>query len=140
MNSSLLVLLGAMDTLIALIQSEREAFGNSFDPEAAVQTLRKVKAEYLKHLLASTRAQLHAGETFRSTLDQLLASLPQGSDLDPMLRHLQHHILTFLPQGPTPPWPSSSSSSSPLGLLLGSNLSQVIAALQRVAGEQAGPQ
>jgi hypothetical protein len=115
MNSSALVLLGAFDTLIALIQSEREALGKSIDPESAIQTLKKVKAEFTHQLLAYTRAQAHASDTFRVTIDQLLAGMCQGSELEPVIRALQLTVVAFLPQGPTPPWPSSSSSSSPLG-------------------------
>jgi hypothetical protein len=133
MNSSLLVLLGAFDALIALIQSERETFGKSFDPEAAVQTLQKVKSEFVHHVLAATRAQLHASDTFRSTIDQLLACLPQGCDLQPIVQALQLTVMTFLPQGPNPPWPSSSSSSSPLGFDLHRDVTHLIDRLQTIA-------
>src|SRR3954447_7573407 len=105
MNSSLLNLVGAFDALIAVIQNERDVFCKSFDPDAAVQTLKKVKSEFLQQLLASTRAQVFASDTFRATVDQLLAGLPQGSDLELLLRSLQNTVITFLPQGPQPPWP-----------------------------------
>ncbi|MFO1497594.1 MAG: hypothetical protein U1G07_04230 [Verrucomicrobiota bacterium] len=113
MNPSALVLLGAFDALIALIQSERDAFCKSFDPEAAIQTLKKVRAEFVSRLIAYTHAQAHAGETFRTSIDQLLASLPQGCDLEIVVRSLQHTVVNYLPQGPTPPTPSVSSSKSP---------------------------
>ena len=115
MNSSLLVLLGAFDALIAIIQNDRELFCKSFDPDAAVHTLKKVKSEFVNQMLAATRAQVHATETFRATIEQLLAGLPQGSDLELVIRALQLTVAMFLPQGPTPPWPSSSSSKGPLG-------------------------
>jgi hypothetical protein len=134
MNSSILVLLGAFDALIALIESEREALGKSFDLEAAVQTLRKVKSEFTSQFLAFDRAQLHASDTFRTTVDQLLTALPSGSDLESVVRSLKLSVLTYLPQGPTPPWPSSSSSSSPLGLDLHSAISQLTASLQHLTG------
>jgi hypothetical protein len=133
MNTSALVLLGAFDALIAIIQSERSAFCKSFDPDAAIQTLRKIKTELAQHLLAYTRAQGHASDTFRTTIAQLLADLPQGSDIEPLVQALQLTVVNYLPQGPTPPWPSMSSSRSPLGFSLPGDLPQLIASLQRMA-------
>jgi hypothetical protein len=134
MNPSALALLGAFDAVIALIQKERRDLGNTFDPEAAVQTLKKTKAEFTNQLLEATRAQVHASETFRATIDQLMTVLPQGSDLETTLRALNQAVITYLPQGPTPPWPSMSSSKSPLGFELPGNLAELIAAMQESGG------
>ena|ERR1051326_5299193 len=136
MNTSALVLLGAFDALIALIQSDRDIFCKSFDPEAAIQTLKKVRNEFVLQLLAYTRAQAHASDTFRVTIGQLLAELPQGSDVETVVRSLQFTVATFLPQGPNPPWPSLSSSSSPLGFNLTGGLSQILAGLQQSASDR----
>jgi len=135
MNSSALVLLGAFDVLIVLIQTQRQIFDNCVNTEATIQTLHRIKNEYAEQLLAFTRAQAHASEAFRSTLDQLLAALPQGSDLEPVLRSLQLTLFAFMGSGPTPPWPSSSSSSSPLGFDQGGFASH-FASLLRQAVEQ----
>lgn len=132
MNSSALVLLGAFDVLIALIQNERDSFCKSFDPDAAIQTLKKIQGEFASQLLSFTHAQAHASDSFRSTIDQLLAGLPQGSDIEMVVRSLQLTIITFLPQGPNPPWPSLSSSKGPLGLNLPGDLSHFISGLQRL--------
>src|SRR5690349_8450277 len=102
MNSSALVLLGAFDVLIVFIQTQRQIFDNCVNTEATIQTLHRIKNEYAEQLLAFTRAQAHASEAFRSTLDQLLAALPQGSDLEPVLRSLQLTLFAFMGSGPTP--------------------------------------
>ena len=130
MNPSDLVLLGAFDTLIAIIQNNRELFCKSFDPEAAIQTLKKVRTEFVTQLIAFTQAQVHASETFRVTVEAILADLPVGSDLGAVVRALQHTVKTFLLQGPTPPWPSSSSSRATLGMHLPEDLSRLLAGLQ----------
>ena len=93
--------------------------------------------EFVNQLIAYTRAQAHASDTFRVTIDQLLKGLPQGSDLENVVQALQLTIVAFLPEGPTPPWPSRSSSSSNIQLNLGADASSVIAALQRAAERKA---
>ena len=110
MNSSALTLLGAFDMLIRIIESERHALGKSFDPDAAIRTLEKVKSNLTTRALAYCQAEYHGLETFHATIDQLSKHLPQGSDLEKTLSGYKHCISTFLSHGPIPPWPSSSSS------------------------------
>lgn len=130
MHSSSLVLLGAFDTLIAIIQSERNVFCKTIDPEAAVQTLMKVKAEFVRHVLELAHAEMRASDTFRVAADQILAVVPQGSDTEALVRSLQEAVIKLLPEGPTPPSPSLSSSKDPLGLRAVTDLKHLIAALQ----------
>jgi len=132
MHSSSLVLLGAFDTLIAIIQRERNVFCKTIDPEAAVQTLKKVKAEFVRCVLELDHAEMRAADTFRVTADQFLAVVPQGSDTEALVRSLQALVVKLLPEGPTPPSPSLSSSQDPLGLRAVTDLKHLIAALQEV--------
>jgi hypothetical protein len=136
MNSSTLVLLGVFDALIAIIQSDREGFCKSFDPDGAVQTLKKIQGEFVQQFLESTCAHMHATDTLRATIEQLLAGLPQGSHLEPLMRSLHLTVVTLLPQGPTPAWPSSSSSKSPFGFSLEADITQLIASLQKLTGQK----
>jgi hypothetical protein len=132
MNPSVLVLLGAFDTLIYIIQSERQNLCDAFDANAAIRTLEKIKANLTTRSLAYAQAEIHAAENFRETTDHLIKSLPQGSDLEKVLIGLRFAGSTLLPEGSAPPWPSHSSSKSTTILDLNEKISELIVVVRRL--------